>query len=80
MPTEKEAAQMWCPFVRRSGPDGTWNRGTGSDPVNPRAAFPGQDAACNCLGSRCMAWRWSVKTPVDSPIGYCGLAGQGYHP
>jgi hypothetical protein len=33
-----------------------------------------------CLGSRCMAWRWSTTAPVPNPggtegTGYCGLAG-----
>jgi len=82
MPTEKEASAMWCPFVRHcfdDGVGGSFNRGDGSDQLK-LSTKPGSNYSCNCLGSRCMAWRWSRKTPVDSPIGYCGLAGQGYHP
>jgi hypothetical protein len=34
----------------------------------------------NCVGPRCMAWRWAVLEPVPNPggkegTGYCGLAG-----
>lgn len=40
-----------------------------------------------CVGSRCMAWRWTKKPIADEPIlggtnkgsegiGYCGLAGK----
>lgn len=36
----------------------------------------------NCLGSQCMAWRWTPQTdPLGRPTyvreteGYCGLAG-----
>ncbi len=47
--TEKQAAGMWCPMVRESGPDNRtiWNR-------------TGEDHHDRCLGSRCMAWRWAT--------------------
>jgi hypothetical protein len=30
-----------------------------------------------CVGSECMAWRWSNQDagPNDPPTGFCGLAG-----
>lgn len=73
--TEDEAKTKWCPFSRVSK-DGTapsCNRGNdeGKTPV-------GSD----CIGSRCMAWRWVVdpkqRHPDNptKPTGYCGLAGK----
>ena len=51
--TEKEAAGMWCPqtqWIPGTGVyagTGCWNRGG-----------QGEDHD-RCLGSRCMAWRWT---------------------
>lgn len=65
MPTETEAATMWCPHVRHPDDDkgGSWNRG----PYPGREVNLNHDGtvgsyACNCIGSRCMAWRWKDTT------------------
>lgn len=29
-----------------------------------------------CLGSMCMAWRWTSELDGDQRKGYCGLAGR----
>ena len=80
MTTEKEAAAMWCPFVRHSDnpgdQGGSWNRGMAADNrvnVDPdgKGAFQ-----CHCIGSLCMAWRWDDTGPPKTRHGYCGLAGQ----
>jgi hypothetical protein len=68
--TEKEAAEKWCPHMKRDidrganfviGPEG-------------RTFFP------ICIGSRCMQWRWvetmNLKPIGENPRGYCGLAGK----
>ena len=69
--TEEEAKMKWCPFFRQS--DGRYY-------FNNR---PNADHRANCIGSACMAWRWSMspqqaeayqEAPTD-PGGYCGLAG-----
>lgn len=56
MMTEDEAKTKWCPMARgqnwddRRSEDGSFtaNRLQSGDPL----------AACLCLGSRCMMWRW----------------------
>lgn len=61
MMTEDEAKTKWCPMARgqnwddRRSEDGSFtaNRLQSGDPL----------AACLCLGSRCMMWRWG-KTHV----------------
>lgn len=79
MTTEKEAATMWCPFVRYTGDTdhGSWGRGgNAGNPANIDPAKGPGDYACNCIGSRCMAWRWDDTGPPETRHGYCGLAGQ----
>ena len=77
MLTEKEAAGRWCPFAARTTTSGR--------PPEPGMAMPPN---LNCIGSRCMAWRWNPPEPIrgDHPTistadqaapattGYCGLA------
>ena len=69
--TEKEAKKKWCPFARVGDDDGvTYNRWRplwGDKPFKTTA----------CIGSRCMAWRWTVSSR-DTPTseGHCGLAGR----
>ena len=79
MTTEKEAASMWCPFIRHEDPDvkgGSWNRGRQEgNPANVDADGSPGSYACNCIGSRCMAWRWDNKLPPADKHGHCGLAG-----
>lgn len=76
--TETEASDKWCPFSRRYNDNGSYNR-AGPPPYSP--------AGCNCIGAKCMAWRWiqdelvvfvaGTKTVVsEGQHGYCGLAGK----
>ncbi len=52
--TEEEAKTKWCPFVRFVATDEAAynNRPAGSDETL-------------CIGSNCMAWRWSLKRNPD---------------
>lgn len=76
--TEDEAFDRWCPHSRRYHEQGSYNR------TDNKWHVP---ESTNCVGSRCMAWRW-VKDPLvefvandktvlgqTSEHGYCGLAG-----
>lgn len=66
--TEKEAANKLCPWMsnpaelRYSGP---------ADVSEPSPQPP------TCVGSGCMAWRWSHQDngPTADPTGFCGQAG-----
>jgi len=69
MDTEEEAKQKFCHL--RVG-------------MVPSSAREAEIEYANCLGSRCMAWRWTkeytaeMEPPKDFalvPTGYCGLAG-----
>lgn len=87
--TEEEAKTKWCPFARVGGPmqseaEGTsYNRWHGSDGTT--AAMLAENHITLCIGSACMAFRWSngaYPLPNDPPsiseryTGYCGLAGR----
>lgn len=65
--TEDEAKTKWCPFVRVViGPDNpTWQGGM----LTNRGAIPADNRDTLCIGSQCMAWRWT-----RSPDGFCGLS------
>ena len=63
---EVDAKGMWCPETRYFY--GVEDNGSG---VN-RAYNKTPEKFAPCLGSRCMAWRWS---PDGGPTGYCGKAG-----
>lgn len=53
--TEKEASTKWCPFGRIGHVNGsTCNSPALNDP----------DLMQTCVGSRCMAWRWSYIASV----------------
>jgi hypothetical protein len=89
--TEEEATQKWCPFARVLLPvNQAGNRVStfhmqlaeksgSSDAEHYRR----QVADCNCIGSRCMAWRWAgyrripstICTDQDEAHGYCGISG-----
>ena len=67
--TEEEAGTKWCPEFRRAGGGGN------SDADGYRRT--------NCIGSKCMFWRWLVnedQPDIDRTIGgilsvgYCGKA------
>lgn len=87
--TEDEAKTKWCPFVRVAGAVTTNDPPTmiGCAATN-RNVNP---ADVHCIGSACMAWRWSrdaewqAKAEAEyrrsgriiAPTdGYCGLAGR----
>lgn len=63
--TEKEAADRWCPLTRCAGDAD--NREADGDPL---------DGAL-CIGSKCMAWRWSNQDtgPTGDATGFCGAFG-----
>ena len=77
--TEDEAFEKWCPYSRRYHEGGSYNR------TDNKWNVP---ESTNCVGSKCMAWRWIKDPLVDfvakeqtiinktSEHGYCGLAGQ----
>lgn len=73
MMTEAEAKARWCPFANCSnhGDASSGNRSWDGVPDNP---------AVRCIGSRCMAWRWSqgigIEGDTHKPAGYCGMAGK----
>jgi hypothetical protein len=45
--TEADAKTKWCPFVRCDGTNRHWGSDHEAAPIS------------RCVGSRCMAWRWS---------------------
>lgn len=55
--TEKEAKTKLCPQTLARGP----------------MQHAGNYDLETCLGSHCMAWRWSEAV---QPKGYCGMAGR----
>ena len=63
--TEDEAKTKWCPFVRHEGDEGsTFNRGI-IDPLNIQGGDP-DGYRCTCIGSACMAWRFTNKTALHN--------------
>lgn len=74
--TEAEAEKRWCPFAE--------SRSISSGVVT-RVQFGDSKNMVLCVGSQCMAWRWSTSltrlgdgTPeeaVSATDGHCGLAG-----
>lgn len=78
--TEEQAKEKWCPFARVLLPvHQVGNRistfhmevARKSDPRDFEH-YQRQVADCNCIGSRCMAWRFTSRFGGE---GYCGLAG-----
>ena len=73
--TEKKAAECWCPFSRAPA------NGIHGDVVLNRDSDGTADTGSLCMGSRCMAWRWTFRNEVGGKThggpgtGYCGLAG-----
>lgn len=65
--TEREAQQRWCPMTQVIAR---------SDVAGLTAT--GRDGTQNCIGSACMAWRWSADTLTrkSDDAGFCGLAGK----
>lgn len=79
--TENEAKLRWCPFAVASH----WNAPGGGNRLM-RNDVPSNvsvvAAACHCIASECMAWRWQAERDAltrDIPrhpndVGFCGLA------
>jgi len=68
---DDETLYHWCPFSRVRSPENinvSINRNH-TDEDNGEE-FPND---CVCLGSRCMAWRWTDE--LRCVAGRCGLAG-----
>lgn len=65
--TEKEASQKRCPWINTPA--------SVSDPG--QFGSPLVVAPQTCLGSECMAWRWSHQDtgPTAEATGFCGQAG-----
>lgn len=59
--TEAEAKRKWCPFQRVAtlGGSAVGNMGTNEKGKEPLFVPLGE-----CIGSECMAWRWSEATPT----------------
>jgi hypothetical protein len=68
--TEKEAAMRWCPFTRTYAEPGHLEVGAIATAVNRGPTYD----PCRCLGSGCMAWRWSDADSAFGKVGECGLA------
>ena len=66
MHTESQAKELWCPLVRHEGEAaGSFNRGwSPSNPLNHAAKPEETSYLCNCIGSRCAAWRWERRRDV----------------
>jgi hypothetical protein len=82
MTTEREAAELWCPFARVAVES---HVGVVAAVNRVPEAMEDSDHAdmLTCRGSLCMAWRWHTKksggvveTTDGLPSGYCGLAGE----
>lgn len=73
--TEKQAREKWCPFTRVS----LYHRSTNANRMvrygegTQSEDFLAFQTATNCIGSECMAWRWS-RTLRE--LGHCGLVGK----
>lgn len=75
MMTEEEAKKKWCPHTQVAVVE------SGAASNRESFALASQKGYDLCLGSACMAWRWSVGPMAnDAPDvkykGYCGLAGK----
>jgi hypothetical protein len=83
--TENEAKEKWCPFARQLD----WASESPSVDIPAQMMFsaanrylaPNNDFP-RCIGSDCMAWRWSpgvsggTSEAFSSVEGHCGLAGK----
>lgn len=76
--TEQEAKGKWCPMVRMPmitdsgrGPDAATAINTTPDGAR------GPASGTNCIGRRCMMWRWMGRPSANNITGYCGIAGTG---
>lgn len=98
--TEEDAKTKWCPFARVIPgfiQDGEMFSNPAGIPAHNRIQERGTDTptwhgAMSCIGSECMAWRWTTYEREEGLImkptgpysargtkeheGYCGLAGK----
>lgn len=72
--TEEQAKTKWCPMFH-------------IDASVAHVAVANMQYRNNCAGSGCMMWRWNEAykangtpnpEPVQSPHGYCGMAGKPF--
>lgn len=80
--TEAEARTKWCPYAASRSIDVLV--GTGEKRNIRFVVGPEKETTLFCVGSLCMAWRWSSpsfanaqpgETGVAAGDGCCGLAG-----
>lgn len=79
--TEGEAKEKWCPHVRYTALPMSNGDAAVYDNRSSEVAF---HAPPLCIGSRCMAWRWTKEPNEGQPLGkprtagegFCGLAGK----
>lgn len=85
--TEEEAAEKWCPMGRSIS-----GEMVGSQLAMPKGAVPAnvmfvqsrsgeieRHNLADCIGSKCMAWRWKEPPGPRAPDdlrGYCGAFGK----
>lgn len=90
--TEDEAKTKWCPFVKTNVIPSDGFMGAALLISTGRTVLKADNDRVqvedHCIGSGCMAWRWSfVENPGASPFtepprkrsdteGHCGLAGK----
>lgn len=79
---EEEAKTKWCPAARVGVRWMDSQAETLSD-LTAIAVNRGANATerASCIGSACMAWRWSYPPEEaagnrNGPQGYCGMAGK----
>lgn len=63
--TEEEAKTKWCPFVRIT-PESEGFHPT-SNREQPMLKTNDAGVISMCIGSHCMAWRWSRRGMVEVP-------------
>jgi hypothetical protein len=71
--TEDEAEGAWCPFARAYDPS---DCGDALTATNRPLAYHRERSEINCIGPRCMAWRWAGQNHTGEDVGFCGLAGK----
>ena len=63
--TEDEAKTKWCPEVRTGLVSGmAVNRHVADGPHSPNGVYH----ETRCIGSSCMAWRWSVQNNATGEV------------
>lgn len=75
--TESEASTKWCPDARAPMVAGVNSyNGETTYAAGNRENWKLTDGS-NCVGSRCMAWRWlNGSEQAGTGRGYCGRAGR----